>query len=464
MSNGPAKAPRTRVAPTRNTGFDTAKLMHLESDLRNQTSSQNLAFHLVNALPQCVNAEQAIAFRWAGSGVRPTAASNVPKPNPDSAWVQGIGAKVAALSSADRKTAARIDLQAGPSDALANLPFGLYVPIPQTPGKAPDLVVLARAQAWQDAEITLASYLGEVYAHSFQRSTSGSSDWVSALRRRIGWVLLAVLLAALVFVRVPTFTVAPARVIANSPIAIAPSTSGQIQNIAVRAGQDVTKGTILVQLDARVAEAQLASARQALLVAEIREAQLRNMALRQPQARADLLLAEAEVAQARIDVEQAQMTLDFHTITAPSDGRVIGERLDRLAGRPVAFGDVLFTLADPEDVQLSADVAITDSAFVYDLATARFFANDAPLNPLELRLKDQTPTPDLNARGSVSYALKLDFVAADQKPQIGAEGIAQLTGEEAALGYVLLRKPIAWVLQRLPANWVTWLWSDERNG
>lgn len=467
MSKGQSKAPD----PARGSGMsrparspDAATLMRLEADMRAQPGRQDLTFHLVNALPQYFAAPQAIAFKWNGAQPVAIAASNIPKPNPDSIWLQVVTREISGLAKSCRSAPARLSLAAANDEKPANLPFGLFVPLRDTPKNAADMIVLTRERAWQDGEIAIAQYLADAYAHAFQRSEAGPGRWQKNAWRIAGWLTLAAILAAMLFVQVPSLAVAPARVVAASPVAVAPAMAGQVVDVPVRAGDDVRKGDVLIELDDSIARADLESARQALIVADIKEAQLRNMALRQPQARADLLIAEAEVVQARIDIDEAEMLLDLHKLRAPVAGRVVGERLDRLIGRPVNFGDVLLTLSDPDDVQVTADVAVTDSAFIYGLQNARFFPNDTPFSPAHLTTQRIPAAPELDARGTVSYPLHLTFSAGSQPFAIGAEGIVQLSGPRAPLGYVILRKPITWVIQRLPPDWYRWMWQRNSDG
>lgn len=460
MSKGkqPGKLPPTRVQQS--TGprgrvqakpvTDPAKLMRLEAGLRAQPTASDLTFHSVNALAQFFEAEQAIAFSKRGTIVTAIAASNVPSPNPDSSWVQHVKRVVEKVAFQTPNLPERVSLQRETSDQPVAHPFGVLIALPDTPHKSPDNILLARSRGWKDEEMALAGYLGTVYAHAFQRRLAKRITWNRRLVRFVLWGALAALIAAMIFVKVPSFAVAPARVVASVSNAVAPAVSGTVETVYVIAGEDVSKGALLVQLDTRVADAELASARQDLIAQQIKEAQLRNLALRQPQARSELLLADADVALALLEVERAELSLDLHSLKAPADGRVIGERLDRLVGQPVEFGDVLFTIADPSAVHIAADIPLSDSNFVYGAESVRFFPNDNPFNPLPLDVHSAPILPAVDARGSVSYPMELTFSDATSALTIGAEGIVQLTGQDARLGFVLFRKPFTWLLQRLP--------------
>ena len=53
----------------------------------------------------------------------------------------------------------------------------------------------------------------------------------------------------------------------------------------------------------------------------------------------------------------------------------------------------------------------------------------------------------LDATGSLSYRVKADFAANDDKPRIGLRGTAQVHGEKVLLAYYLFRKPLSAIRQ-----------------
>ncbi|MFW6413204.1 MAG: efflux RND transporter periplasmic adaptor subunit [Oceanicaulis sp.] len=159
---------------------------------------------------------------------------------------------------------------------------------------------------------------------------------------------------------------------------LAPQVGGRVIEVsdAVRAGGEFAAGEVLFRIDPRDfevavtrARSQLAQARSefqnAQAEAEVAREEWNNLypdrpitalAAREPQleaARSALLAAEAELAQARLDLERAEFSLPF-------SGRITESRLE--VGQLVAPNQSYGTAYDYEAVEIVAPVAPTDLA------------------------------------------------------------------------------------------------------
>lgn len=148
----------------------------------------------------------------------------------------------------------------------------------------------------------------------------------------------------------------------------------RIEEVRVRAGDEVKAGDLLVRLEAGDLEARLAQVRDALEAARARLELARTEAgrarslfsrgiitqQRLDQAETALRAAEAEVRRLEEAEREAGTALSYATIRAPVSGRVI----DRLAepGETVAPGEPLLTIYDP--ATLRAEVPVRESLAV----------------------------------------------------------------------------------------------------
>src|SRR5205823_3458627 len=98
--------------------------------------------------------------------------------------------------------------------------------------------------------------------------------------------------------------------------------------------------------DLQAAAAQVESARQQLALK------------RSPTTAQDVALAEEQVNQSQLMVQQAQMDLDNATLTAPYDG-VVGA-VSANVGEQVTSATAILTLVDPKAVRVDATVDETD--------------------------------------------------------------------------------------------------------
>ena len=175
---------------------------------------------------------------------------------------------------------------------------------------------------------------------------------------------------------------------------------GYIQAVHFKDGDFVSQGQLLFTLDARPAQAALASAQ-----AQLAQAQAQLTLARSEFSRAEGLLASQAVSQAEVDskrgaVAQAQaavsaanaairarqLDVEFTRVTAPIAGRVSDRRVDpgNLVGGGSSAGDVLTTIVSSSPIY-----------FVFDgsEALALKYQRDARSGgaaPIRIRLQDET--------------------------------------------------------------------------
>ena len=175
---------------------------------------------------------------------------------------------------------------------------------------------------------------------------------------------------------------------------------GYIQAVHFRDGQYVRKGQLLFTLDARPAQAALASARAQAAQAEAQVALARSELARAEslleiqavsqaevdQKRAAVQTAEAGVASARAAVRGRELDVEFTRVTAPISGRVSDRRVDagNLVGGGSSAADVLTTI-----------VASSPIHFVFEASEAVMLryqrdARDGTSAPIRIRLQDET--------------------------------------------------------------------------
>lgn len=160
----------------------------------------------------------------------------------------------------------------------------------------------------------------------------------------------------------------PASIGARQATTISSRTLARITEITVRAGDTVTKGQMLIELErsdlesrlqqaneqVRAATARLTEARQNLERAEQLYEQNLIAAALLDEARANHDTLVAEVATARQAVREAEVAISYTEIRAPIDGRVV----ERFAepGDTASPGDKLLSLYNPLSLRIEAAV------------------------------------------------------------------------------------------------------------
>jgi membrane fusion protein (multidrug efflux system) len=150
-------------------------------------------------------------------------------------------------------------------------------------------------------------------------------------------------------------------------VSIEPQVQGKVVELHVDDNQDVRKGDLLVVIDPRDYQAAVARAEAAVAQEQAQLENARQLLHRsQPLERRRVLapekldeieaqsrVAEAGLAAARAQLEQAQIDLARTRIVAPFDGRVTQRNVS--VGSVVARGDALFALVDLHDVWVMAN-------------------------------------------------------------------------------------------------------------
>ena len=183
-------------------------------------------------------------------------------------------------------------------------------------------------------------------------------------------------------------------------------------------------------------------ARKALNVvrAEFERAQQRSFADRESRERLHLLKAQME--QKTAEAEYVEALLAKTTLTAPIDGIAIFTDENEWLGRPVATGEKILSIAEPEQVRLEIMLPVQDAITLDTTQDALFFLNVAPEEPIRAKVADigykAVPTPE----GTLGFPLKAELMETGRLPRIGMRGTVKLYGKQTTLFYAIMRKPL----------------------
>lgn len=194
-----------------------------------------------------------------------------------------------------------------------------------------------------------------------------------------------------------------ARVLAvGSPI------TAQVTLVAVRPGDTVERGDILVELDAGGPERELARARAALEAAELRLTQAQLAAAREggPGALAGLYAAGQEVQAARAALVQAEDLRRATLILAPIAGTVVSVNVrERQA---YGAGGEAVVLNDLGSLQIAAEIDEVDLAAVVASRGVQVTLDAYPGRELPARLATIAPAAT-QRQGSTIYPATVEF-------------------------------------------------------
>jgi membrane fusion protein (multidrug efflux system) len=158
--------------------------------------------------------------------------------------------------------------------------------------------------------------------------------------------------------------------------AVASQASGRVLSVAVRPGDTVAEGDVLVEIDRANLELQLAQQRATADATRVqlessrqqlqRTEELAREGLATPsaleQARSAAAALEANLAALESAVQTAELALSNATVHSPLEG-VISERSVE-PGQSIAAGAPLFTIVNLEEMEFQASASVTSSALV----------------------------------------------------------------------------------------------------
>ncbi|EPC3543782.1 efflux RND transporter periplasmic adaptor subunit [Aeromonas hydrophila] len=143
---------------------------------------------------------------------------------------------------------------------------------------------------------------------------------------------------------------------ANRSVVISPEVTGRIVKIAVRSGQQVKQGDVLIALDAGKQQAELAEQSASVRDESRKLRDMRRLVARGAITTSELEGQEATVAQAQARADAAKYELSLRTLLAPFDGSV--SLIDLSEGALVNSGDTLLHL--DELARLRLDLAVPE--------------------------------------------------------------------------------------------------------
>lgn len=260
----------------------------------------------------------------------------------------------------------------------------------------------------------------------------------------IGLFALA-LIAGLLFIQVDMKVTARSTIEGRLQQVIAAPFAGYIRDANVRAGDTVTNGQVLADIDARELLLE-----QEKLVTE-RDKQRREyqeaLATRE-RAKVSVIRAQIEQTEARLDLIEDK--LGRTALKAPFSGTVVSGDLSRSLGAPVERGEPLFELVPDDGYRVTMQVDEFDVALLETGQTGSLRLAGLPHEPVEVAISRIVPIADA-VNGGNQFRVEGELVEASNQLRPGMQGVAKLVVGQGSLLRVWSRE----LVQRLQL----WAWS-----
>lgn len=259
--------------------------------------------------------------------------------------------------------------------------------------------------------------------------------WLRFIPLNLFWKLspIFVLLLLLVALFIPMGWGAPSGPVAvvRNSVQIIPSVSGEVIDVPVQANTPLKGGDVLFRIDPTTYRAQVAAIEAQLKLAEQRFAETAQLQSRGVGRAVDLEQRQAEVDQARAQLEGARWSLERTTVHAPADGYVTNLALRK--GARVTGQTPVMAFIDTADTIVGAEIAQAYARYV------------EPGQAVEVTFK---LFPGEVFTGKVETVLQ---AVASGQVQVG--GLAVAPGEVQAAPFVVrIRLDVPEIPRRLPAG------------
>jgi multidrug resistance efflux pump len=445
-------------------------LLGLEAEARNAPDLDSLRFSIVTLTRQLVTYRQAIILRGKPGHWRVDAVSNAPvldRNAPFLQWVEKVTAHCCGPDS-ENPTGSIILSPANVPQDLANdwasfaLPDVVWIPLKVPNGPLLGGLWLSREGSWGEAECQILARVAETYAHAYyalelkhHRHHGALSRLLPRLWGRTGndkprtwrdkaipWIAAA-LVCGIAVIPVTQSALAPVEVVAIKPQVIAAPIDGVIRAFSVQPNQPVTAGTVLFTFEDEPLRAERDIAAKSLALAQAQRMKAAQSAFSDAASKADLALHDATVALRQAELDHAQARLDRTVVRAERDGVVVFSDVNEWIGRPVSVGERVMMLADPNKVELKADLAVSDAIDLHPGSPMRAFLDAAPLSPLSAEIHQVSYQAQMSDKSVLSFTIRGRLLDdQDQRPRLGLKGTAKVEGDRVPLILYLMRRPL----------------------
>lgn len=444
-----------------------SSLLQLGKRARDAASLAELGFVIVNETRQLLDYRQAALWMPDG-GVR--AVSGLPEAERNTPYAQWLArlcdSQRGRLAAAAGQGAAAgpYTLEAAQLEAdLAQdwqdwLPTHLLLaPMAVANSGAPltGLWLLAREQAWSEAELALLAELAATYAHAWRQFMPRLS-WRQRLRQSLGDVrhkrriALGALLLALLPVRLTVL--APAEVVPHNAFLVRAPLEGVIDRLYVKPNQAVTAGQPLFDLDTTSLRTRLGVAGKAYEAAAEEYRQSAQLAVSDDEkGRLEMTQRKGRMDEKAAELAYSEQLLARVQVKAPRAGVAVFADANDWVGKGVTIGERVMQIADPARVEIAIRLPVADAIELEPQAGVTLYLTTAPQYSYAAHVSYSAYRPEAGADNIVAYKMKAGFAAGESMPRLGLTGTAKLHGSWVPLSYYVLRRPLAAARQ-----WIGW--------
>ena len=432
-----------------------SNLISVEGEARKVESINDLFYVMANDTYRVVPYQQCFVVKSDQQSAATTLkVSNVSDPDPqapliqwsNNLWpvlVERFASQVSTMVASDFDNP---EMKTGWKEYVA--PYGLYVPVTSPAGASLGGMMIFSAQPWSEGQVALLTKLADAYGHvwwALQR-TAGGGEVIRHLRRN-RWRYLAAA-AVLLLLPIKQYVLVPAEVVPRNPLVIASPMAGVIERIEVEPNARVSVGDLLFTLEDTALENELSVASKALDVVQAEYLRNAQKAFECEVCRGQVPELQAVLEREMAKVDWAKTQLERSRVRAPAGGLAVFVDANELAGRPVAVGERVMVIADPEVTRLRITIPIDDALAIDSETEVVFYLNINPLDSYKAQVIQTSYEATRQPDQRMAYVVLAEF-SGDETARLGLRGTAKVYGARAPLLFHIMRRPVAWLRRTL---------------
>ena len=432
-----------------------ARLISLEKKTREAKSKDELNFIVVNETREIIDYTTSfLLLKSATDKFHINAISDIASIDRTAPLVTFVESIINHKTKKDLKEIESIDLEQFSKKIKKQKPknipqYLLCIPIFSPQRGLQGYLLLARNKNFNDNENELVQHLSRTYGHAYNTFLTNFSIKNFLKKNFTGkkrWITISVIILIFLFPVRMTST-APVEVVAKNPFLITSPFDGVVKKIIANNNDQIKPGDLLVLLEDIDLSNEFNLAKQSLQVAEKELLRTRQSSFTDNEQKSRLAELIAQVDLKRVELKSAERKLKNSKIYSEKKGVVIVDRKSDWQGKPVAVGEKILTIADPNNIEFLIWLPVKDSIVINQDANTNIFLDINPMNSYKGNIIRSTYEPELSPEEVLSYKLISSFKGNRDTPRIGLRGTAKVYGNRTILFYYLFRKPITFIRQ-----------------
>ena len=219
-----------------------------------------------------------------------------------------------------------------------------------------------------------------------------------------------------------------------------------IRNCAVKDGDRVAKGDVILRYDTERMSFQLAAAQAAFKETDAEYEQESKASFTDRERLGRLKILSCKRDQAQIAITEAKWYLAHSVVRAETDGIVTFPEgsADKLEGKALRQGEKQFDILADNGMIAEIRVNEKDASILDGEPRILLFLHTRPELPIRTKILSERFYPELTEQNIYSYNIKAEMVGSVPGLRYGMRGVARVTGQRVKLGYYLFRSLVLW--------------------